>query len=127
MNINHIGHNNIHTPCYQLQLNSILHVPQASKNLVSVHHLASDNNVFLEFHPRLFCINDLDLRNVLLKGSCRGHLYPLPSPSFKKYAYGVNKIACGVIKPSFDRWHSHLGHPSTTIVERVIRDFNLPC
>jgi uncharacterized membrane protein YgcG len=28
MNINHIGYNIIHTPCHQLQLNKILHVPQ---------------------------------------------------------------------------------------------------
>jgi hypothetical protein len=29
MNIDHIGHNTIHTPCRQLQLNKILHVPKA--------------------------------------------------------------------------------------------------
>jgi hypothetical protein len=29
MNIRHIGYNAIHTPCRQLQLNNILHVPQA--------------------------------------------------------------------------------------------------
>jgi hypothetical protein len=56
MNISHIGHSTIHTPCRKLQLNKILHVPQASKNLISVHRLALDNNVFLEFHPCFFCI-----------------------------------------------------------------------
>jgi hypothetical protein len=70
MNIRHIGHNTIHSPCCQLQLNSILHVSQASKNLISVHHLASDNNVFLEFYPHFFSIKDLDSRNILLKGPC---------------------------------------------------------
>jgi hypothetical protein len=52
MSISHIAHNTIHTPCSQLQLNNILRVPQASKNLISVHRLASDNNVFLKFYPR---------------------------------------------------------------------------
>jgi hypothetical protein len=50
MNIKHIGYSTIHTPSRQLMLNKILHVPQASKNLIYVHRLASDNNVFLEFH-----------------------------------------------------------------------------
>jgi hypothetical protein len=29
--------------------------------------------------------------------------------------------------PCLERWHSHLGHPSLPIVERVISSFNLPC
>jgi hypothetical protein len=70
MKISHIGHNTIHTPCHQLHLNNILHVPQASKNLVSIYRLASDNNVFLEFHPHFCCIKDMDSRNILLKGPC---------------------------------------------------------
>jgi hypothetical protein len=127
MAINHIGYSTIHTLCSQLMLNKILHVPQALKNLISVHRLASDNNIFLEFHPRFFCIKDLYTRSLLVKGPCQGGLYPLPSSSFKKLAFGVNKLACGVIKPSIDRWHSRLGQPATSIVQRVIKEFNLPC
>jgi hypothetical protein len=36
-------------------------------------------------------------------------------------------MAGGAIKPSIDRWHSHLGHPAIPIVQRVIRKFDLPC
>jgi hypothetical protein len=97
------------------------------KNLIFVHRLASDNNVFLEFRHHFFCIKNLDLRNVLLKGPCQGGLYPLPSSSFKKFGFGVNKLACGIVNPFVDRWHSHLGHLSIPIVQRVIRTFNLPC
>jgi hypothetical protein len=99
MYISHIGYNTFHTPCRQLHLNKILHVPQGSKNLISVHRLASDNNVFLQFHPRFFFIKDLDSRNVLLKGPYRGGLYPLPSSSFKKFVFGANKVPCGVFTP----------------------------
>jgi hypothetical protein len=127
MHISHIGKSTIHTPCRQLQLNKILHVPQASKNLIFVHRLASDNNVFLEFHLHFFVIKDLDLRNTLLKGPCQGGLYPLPASSLEKQAFGVNKVACGVIKPSVERWHRRLGHLALSIVQRVIRDFLLPC
>jgi hypothetical protein len=105
-------------PVRPLYLKNILHVPQAIKNLISAHHLAIDNYVFLEIHPKYFFIKDRVTRKILLKGwHCRG-LYPLPSES-NKYAFGV--------APSFARWHGHLGHPSTSIVSRVIKSNKLPC
>jgi hypothetical protein len=51
MHIKHVGHAIIHTPGHDLKLNHILHVPQSSKNLASVHKITSDNNVFFELHP----------------------------------------------------------------------------
>jgi hypothetical protein len=51
MKISHVGKSTIYTPYCNLKLLNILHVPQTIKNLVSVHRLALDNNVFLEFHP----------------------------------------------------------------------------
>jgi hypothetical protein len=33
---------------------------------------------------------------------------------------------CGVIKPSFERWHNHLGHRSFSIVQRAVKDSDLP-
>jgi hypothetical protein len=67
------------------------------------------------------------MKSVLLKGTCQEGLYPLPTLTFKKLAIGVNKLACGIMKPSIERWHSCLGHSATSIVQRVIREFNLPC
>jgi hypothetical protein len=49
MHIKQIGHSIIHIPYRDLQLNNILYVPQSSKNLASIHRIASDNNVFLNF------------------------------------------------------------------------------
>jgi hypothetical protein len=53
MHIKHIGHSIIHTPYRDLQLNNILHVPQSSKTLASIHQITYDNNVFFELHPDL--------------------------------------------------------------------------
>jgi histone deacetylase 1/2 len=119
MHISHIGHSTIHTPSRSLNLRNILHVPSSKKNLVSVHRLASDNNVFLEFHPDFFCIKDQETKNILLRGPCRRGLYPLTPTSVVEQAFGVNKT-------SLDRWHSRLGHPAMPIVERVLKNFNLP-
>jgi hypothetical protein len=54
MPIEHIDQTTFHTPDRNLNLVNLLHVPFTKKNIVSVHKLASDNNVFLEFHPIFF-------------------------------------------------------------------------
>jgi hypothetical protein len=81
MHIKHIGHSKIHSPHRDLQSNNILYVPESSKNLTSVHRIASDNNIFFELHPDFFFIKDRDSRRTLLQGHFRGGLYPLPCGS----------------------------------------------
>jgi hypothetical protein len=68
MTINHIGQAIVPTPSRNLHLNNVLHVPEACKNPVSVHHLATDNNAFLEFHPDFFLIKDQATKTTLLRG-----------------------------------------------------------
>jgi hypothetical protein len=116
MKISHVGKSTIYTPYHNLKLLNILHVPQTTKNLVSVHRLALDNNVFLEFHPWVFLIKDRNTRSLLLKGKCRQGLYPLPA-----------KFAFGVFRPSLTKWHDHMGHPAMQVVHRVVKEFSLPC
>jgi histone deacetylase 1/2 len=118
MNINHVGHATIKTPSRNLHLRNILHVPQAKKNLVSVHRLAADNNAFLEFHPNFFLVKDQETKKTLLEGRCKGGLYPLPES---------NKEALSAIRPSLSRWHSRLGHPSFPIVHKIISENKLAC
>jgi hypothetical protein len=54
MPISHLGQTTIHAHNRDLILKDVLHIPDASKNLISVHKFTSDNNVFLEFHPWYF-------------------------------------------------------------------------
>jgi hypothetical protein len=50
MHISHIGKSTIHTSDSDLVIKNILHVPIASKSLLSVHKFTYDNNAFFEFH-----------------------------------------------------------------------------
>jgi hypothetical protein len=62
---NNIGHVVINTPVKTLHLNNVLHVPRATKNLVSVHRFSQHNYVSLEYFPYHYLIKDLDTRKVV--------------------------------------------------------------
>jgi hypothetical protein len=117
--INRIGRSFIRTPNRDLVLNNVHYVPEASKNLASVHRLTSNNHAFMEFHPNYFLIKDLAMKKILLRGNCKGGLYSLKSGS------SSNKVTCGAIKSS-TRWHNRLGHPSFVVVEQVLSTNNIP-
>jgi hypothetical protein len=120
MEISHTSNSFIHTSTRQLKLSNILHVPKATRNLLSIHHFALDNNIFFEIHPWFFLIKDRDTKNIILRGRCHNGLYPIPAaPKSIKFSFAVNK-------PSLTRWHDRLGHPSFQVVQRVLREFNLP-
>jgi histone deacetylase 1/2 len=76
MSINNIGHSIIHTPCKNLYLKNILHVPSARKNLLSVKRLASDNKAFIEFHPHSFLLRIKPRRKSFIKVDARTTFIP---------------------------------------------------
>jgi histone deacetylase 1/2 len=119
MDIRHIGQSLYHTPNHNFQLKNILHVPDATKNLLSTHKLAADNHVFIEHWPNFLSIKDQDTKKILLQGRCVGGLYPIPSSSWtsQKQAFGVQ---------SSSHWHRRLGHPSSAVVQKILRDNNIP-
>jgi hypothetical protein len=57
-------------------------------------------------------------RKVLHHNMVEKGLYPLKS--------FIGSQALSSIKVSYERWHHHLGHPSPSIVQRVLRTNNLP-
>jgi histone deacetylase 1/2 len=124
MRIDHIGSSILHTPSSRIRLNKILHVPKATKSLLSVHQLAKDNNAFLEFHPNFFSIKEQGTQRTLLNGRCEKGLYPLKSNLF---CSDSNKQAfSAAVKPSVSIWHHRLGHVSTNIVKQVLSRHQLP-
>jgi hypothetical protein len=81
MDIAHVGQSVIPTPTRPLHLNQVLHVPNAHKQLVSIHRFTLDNNTFIELHLYSFLIKDQVTKRFLLHGPCRGGIYPLHSIS----------------------------------------------
>jgi histone deacetylase 1/2 len=121
MDIRHIGNSVIHAPHHDLHLNDILHVPQASKSLLSTSRLARDNHAFVEYWPNSFFVKDQDTREILLQGRCVGGLYPMPKSS----SLSPGRQAHSVAKSSSTLWHRRLGHPSSVVVHQVLRDNNI--
>jgi hypothetical protein len=121
MNISHVGHAFVESPSKKFHLHNVLHIPCASKNLVSVHRFTLDNGVFVEFHPWFFYVKDQVTKKILLKGRCIRGLYPLVSSSSS-----MNKQALSATKPSATRWHDRLGHPSFKVVQNILRKYDLP-
>ena len=141
MDIAHIGHSVLHTPHSSLQLHNILHVldasvlhtphislqlhnilygPDASMSLLSAHKIFLDNNAFMEIHPFFFLIKEHATKQILFRGPCHGGLYPLVHVSLES-----SKHALVTIKPSSSTWHRRLGHPSSFIVQQILRKNNL--
>jgi hypothetical protein len=58
MEISHTGKPFFHTAYRKLDLCNVLHVPKATKNLMSIYRFTLDNNVFFEIHSWFFLIKD---------------------------------------------------------------------
>ena len=121
MQISHTGHSLSCTPHSSFHLKDILHVSSASKNLLSVHRLTLDNDTFIEYHPFFFLIKDQATRRTLFKGPCVDGLYPLVPSS----TGSSSKQAFVTIKPSSSTWHRRLGHPSSFVVQQILRKHKL--
>jgi hypothetical protein len=113
MNVSHIGHTSAHAPNQDIHLKKVFYAPQAKKNLVFVHKLASDNSAYLEFHPNFLLVKDQATKSTILRGRC------------EKGLYQSIKQACCFTRVSLSRWHSRLGHPASVVVKHVISSYNL--
>jgi len=80
MKIAHIGYASCvsSTSCTSFSLHDLLHVPNITKNLLSVSKFARDNNVFFEFHPHSCYIKHQVTKQILLQGTLKDDLYIFP-------------------------------------------------
>jgi len=122
LRILHIGLASLSSTHRKFLLPSLLHVPNITKNLISVNQFTKDNNVYLEFHPTYFCVKDCLTHNLLLQGPSKGGLYPWPSNK----SSASNLAAFVGERASVDQWHNRLGHPAFSIVRQVLASNKLP-
>jgi hypothetical protein len=123
MTISNTGQSMLYTPYCRILLNKVLHVPRTKKNLIYVHRLTSDNHVYLEYHPHYFLVTDQMSKKILLHGRCKNGLYPWPSLEQSS----SSKCAFMTTRPSSIRWHDRLGHPSMSIISRLVSEGKLVC
>src|SRR6266540_4111103 len=119
MRISHVGQALLPASSSRpLYFRNVLRVPDVTKNLLAVHPFTRDNRVFVEFHPSSLLVKDLATRDILLRGHCRNGLYLLDAPLIKQAFVSV--------RVSSAQWHARLGHPSTQVVQHVLRSHELP-
>ncbi|OIT30912.1 hypothetical protein A4A49_12719 [Nicotiana attenuata] len=113
--ISHIGSSILSTPTRPIYLNNILHVPQISKNLLSVSEITRDNNVHMDFHPYDCYVKDLQGWK-LLRGTLDDGLYrlQLSSPHSRS---SPPSVFLGE-HTSLVGWQRQLAHPNEALLRR---------
>ena len=121
--VSHIGSLALHSPNRTFILRDTLCVPNLCKNLISVHHLTKQNNVFVEFHPFHFFVKDKITGAILIRGACDNGVYTFPG---KMVVSSSQMVANVHERASIDGWHKRLGHPSLKVVHNLVKNFGLP-
>ncbi|KAF7831376.1 Retrovirus-related Pol polyprotein from transposon TNT 1-94 [Senna tora] len=127
-----IGSNGLLTDSQTLHLQHILHVPEISRNLLSISKFAKDNNVFFEFHSDECFIKSQVNKQILLRGRNKQGLYlfdnlnlthkPMSSPVYSYSATCSNSIHN---QNQYTLWHNKLGHASFPVIKTVLSTCNL--
>jgi histone deacetylase 1/2 len=120
--VSHIGSLALHSPNRTFLLSDTLCVPNLCKNLIYVHHLTKQNNVFVEFHPFHFLMKDTITGAILLRGACNDGIYTF---STLMVLVSSKKVANVHVRTSIYGWHKCLGHPSNKIVHSLVKSFSL--
>ncbi|KAE8686002.1 putative zinc ion binding protein [Hibiscus syriacus] len=114
-----VGSARVNTTYRILFLHELLHVPNITKNLLSVSNLARDNDVFIEFYPNRCCIRDEATGKLLLQGEESDGLY------FFDLNYKPSAVCCAQANTCTsstlvsELWHQRLGHPTAETLEKL--------
>ena len=100
----------------------VLCVPKINKNLISVYGLCNTNQVSVKFFPSSFQVKDLNTGTRLIQGKTKAQLYQWPTGNSLPTAM----FASPSPKATLSSWHSRLGHPSISILNKTISQFFLP-
>ena len=117
LRITHTGSLKLPTKSSSFLLIDVLCVPNISQNLISVSKFCISNQVAVEFLPFSFVVKDLRTGARLLQGRNRNGVYEWPS-----HARSENPpiIAFSSVKATIPDWHHRLGHPSSSIISKLV-------
>ncbi|KAM2436022.1 hypothetical protein PS1_025908 [Malus domestica] len=125
LQIAHIGQSTLSLPTNNLCLTSVLHVPQLSQHLLSMHQLCKDNNCKCIVDEFSVCIQDKVTQKVMYQGLSNNDVYPLPvlkSSPVSPAAYIGQRISSAL-------WHCRLGHPANQVLKAALSkaDISFSC
>ncbi|KAJ4761435.1 hypothetical protein LUZ62_071810 [Rhynchospora pubera] len=121
LSISHVGSTSFTLSNCSIQLNDILHVPNFSKNLISLSRLLHDNpSLIINFSSSSCTIKDLPTMTTLLQVHSVNGLFYLQLSNHNPQAYLGARVSPNI-------WHARLGHPSTSTTLDVLHSNKLPC
>jgi hypothetical protein len=128
LNIKQFGSFVVQSPslnCPQLLLKDILHCPYASTNLISINKFCIDKNCWFALTGSNFIVKENLTGSVLLQGPNENGLYPIPLHQKSLNKWKGFEAYIGV-KTTHLVWHQRLGHPSTSVVQHLLKNQQLP-
>ncbi|CAA7024341.1 unnamed protein product [Microthlaspi erraticum] len=92
-------------------------ISHTDKNLISVFQLCSTNGVAVTFTPTYFQVRDLTTGALRLEGKPKDGTYEWPKHNMSK---PPSLAYASVVKTSMSDWHSRLGHPAISVLQKMI-------
>ncbi|XP_071740182.1 uncharacterized protein [Rutidosis leptorrhynchoides] len=99
-------------------LRNVLVVPGYCVNLLSVHQLSKDKNIFVGFNDSKCYIQDLLEKKIVGTGSINHGLYMFDD------SQGDNTTCISSCHASFNLWHHGLGHPVKPVLDLLKNTLN---
>nr|KYP66597.1 Retrovirus-related Pol polyprotein from transposon TNT 1-94 [Cajanus cajan] len=127
--IHNIGTSKLKNPSNNIAftLNKLLHVPDITKNLLSVAQFAKENSCFFEFHSTDCFVKSQGSRKILLQGKLKNGLYAFENLQIvhPNNDFPVSALYSSTTCNSLPIWHSRLGHCANKIVKHVLKQCNI--
>ncbi|KAF8399498.1 hypothetical protein HHK36_015364 [Tetracentron sinense] len=132
LSISAVGSQILDSNSVSFSLKKVFYVPYLSNNLISVAQFCADNNSVIEFHPNCFFVKDRTTKRVLAQGKLENGLYKFPVTSTANKQSDCSSIFNNTSVSAFhshvdtiELWHSRVGHASSEIVHRILKDCNV--
>ena len=115
-------------PSSKLSLNEVFVVPSATKQLLSVNKLVTDNNVDVLFTKSGCTVKDLVTGRILMAGTTMQGMYPMTNGGGRS-TQGTQVLSAAATSSyschrDFLWWHNKFGHPSLSVLKKVLSQCN---